>query len=484
MEFLNGFRSWLIAKGRVFLLVGILALAGCVKYRPLPIDPPQVERDYRARTLADMGLRAYVEANSSPTASQWPPSAFDLGTLTLVAFYYSPEMEVSRAQVGTAEAGILTAGARPNPTVGIGAGHSSSPESPFLFRFSFDLPFEMAGKRGHRIERAERLTEAARLALGETAWRVRARVRAALLDHLLALKQLELLRAERGLRNDAVALLDRRLAVGEASRPDVELVRANRAQTDLAVRFGEGRVAETRSALAVALSLPVAALDGASFVWPNLEKPPDEAAVSPAMVQRAGLLNRLDVQRGLVEYAAAETALQIEIAKQVPDIRLGPGYSFDEGHNNFTFVPSLTLPVFNRNIGPIREAEARRKESAARFLALQSNILGEVESSLTRYRAALAEFSEADTTLLALRERREAVILRAVDLGEEDRLALLGLRLETVGAAQARLEALRRAQLGLGALEDAVQRPLEPANPLPQVSAENPRDNERKDSSR
>lgn len=480
---LNAPRSWLIATFGASLFVGVVVLAGCVKYRPLPIDAPQVEKDYRARTLSGPGLRAYIEENAAST-SQWPPATLDLQTLTLIAFYYSPEMAIARAQVGISEAGILTAGARPNPTVGIGGGGSNSPESPFLFRFSFDLPVETAGKRGHRMERAERLTEAARFMLAETAWRVRARARAALLDHLLALKQLELLRAEHGLRNEAVAVLDRRLAVGEASRPDVELARADMAQTDLAVRFGEGRVAETRSALAVALGLPLAALDGVGFVWPNLEKPPDEAALSPAMIQREGLLNRLDVQRALAEYAAAEAALQLEVAKQYPDIRLVPGYSFDEGHNNFTFGPTFTLPVFNRNIGPIREAEARRKEAAARFLALQSNIIGEVESSLARYRAALAEFSEAAATLLVLRESREEVIRRAVDVGEADRLTLLGLRLETMNAAQARLEALRRAQLGLGALEDAVQRPLEPASPLPPISAESPRDKERKDSSR
>ena len=56
---------------------------------------------------------------------------------------------------------------------------------------------------------------------------------------------------------------------------------------------------------------------------------------------------------------------------------------------------------------------------------------------------------------------------RAVEAGEEDRLALAEVRIESAVAARARLDALRRVQSALGDLEDAVEQPLEPGSPLP-----------------
>ena len=72
--------------GRACPLVLATLLAGCVAYHPNPIDAPQVEAGFRARTLSDPGLRAYVEANRPAEAGAFPPPAWDLATLTLVAF--------------------------------------------------------------------------------------------------------------------------------------------------------------------------------------------------------------------------------------------------------------------------------------------------------------------------------------------------------------------------------------------------------------
>jgi outer membrane protein TolC len=186
-----------------------------------------------------------------------------------------------------------------------------------------------------------------------------------------------------------------------------------------------------------------------------------------AEVQKAGLLHRADIRRSLLEYAAAEAKLHLEIANQYPDIQLSPGYSFDEGHHKIAFSPSFPIPVFNRNRGPIAEAEARRAEAEARFSGLQAQAIGEMEIALARYQGGLAELTDASERLVRIERVRVADMRRAVDAGEEDRLALVGVRIEGAVAARARLEAMRRVQSALGALEDAVQQPLAPGPPLP-----------------
>ena len=68
---------------------------------------------------------------------------------------------------------------------------------------------------------------------------------------------------------------------------------------------------------------------------------------------------------------------------------------------------------------------------------------------------------------MRIQQVREAAMRRAVAAGEEDRLALVGVQLEGAVSSRARLDALRRVQSALGALEDAVQQPLPPGRPLP-----------------
>jgi outer membrane protein TolC len=216
-------------------------------------------------------------------------------------------------------------------------------------------------------------------------------------------------------------------------------------------------------------------LDGVELRWKALESPPAEGQLLLNRVQRAGLLNRLDVQRLLAEYAASENALQLEAARQYPDVHLTPSYEFMEGFNSYFIGPSLLLPLRDRNKGPIAEAEARRKEAAARFLSQQAMAIDQMRRALTRYRAALADFRDANSRLKTLLQDRERAVQEQIRAGESDELALVGVRLEAVAAARARLNALRDTQTALGALEDAVQYPLESGIALPAVAATNPR---------
>ncbi len=443
-------------------------LGACVTFRSQPIDPSRTEALFRERTLADPGLRAYLETRQL-TSSEWPPRELDLQALILIGFYFHPDLEIARARVARAEAGIVTAAGRPNPSIDLGAGYSDAPESPWLYGLSFDVPIETAGKRSDRIVHARHLTEAARLQLAEAGWQVRSRVRAALVTHLLARRNLHALRAEARTRAETVALMEQRLAAGEVSQPDVELAGIELDRTRLAIHAVEGAVAESRAELAAALGLPLAALADAHFVWRDLEAPPAEETLSPATLQRAGLLNRLDIRRALAEYAAAEAALQLEVAKQYPDVHLGPGYHFDDAQSKFTVGLAVTLPILNQNQGPIGEAEAARRETAARFLALQAQVIADTEQVLARYRAALAELAAAQHLVAGLDAHLRATE-HALQAGETDRLAQAGIRVERAVAARARVDALRKTQATLGALEDVVQRPLGTEAAVPDVA--------------
>ena len=464
---------------RAALIAALLPITGCYHYKAQPLLPPVLEHQYRSRSLIDAGLREFMDAQPVGKPASWPLSELNLETLTNVAFYFHPDLDAARARIATAESAVITASMKPNPTVNGSAGYTDAGPAPFVLRFGLDWPIETAGKRGYRTERANHLTEAARISLGETAWQVRSRVRNALLEHLLALRELALLRREIAIRREAVGIYEKRLAVGEASRPEVDTSRTALTLLQVSMQRAIGAEKEMRAALEASVGLAPGVLEGVGIAWSSLDQPPAEERVPIRNVQRAGLLNRLDIQRLLAEYAASESALQLEAARQYPDIRIAPGYSFGDGNNSYFVGPAFVLPLRDRGKGTIAEAEARRADIAARFLAQQATAIDQMERALIRYRAAWAELRDADSLVKNLLEDREPRMQRQLQAGEADRLALVSVRVDGVVAGRTRLSALRAAQSALGALEDAVQFPLEAGVALPPVPIVSPRDAEK-----
>lgn len=457
-------------KKLILICLALAAVNGCAmqRYHRAPISPSETASRLESQNLQDAGLRVFLEKNLGHPLSSWPLKSWDLRSLTLAAFYFSPEMDIARAQASAAKAALITAGARPNPTLSLKPGVPS----PYLFGLDFAIPIQTAGKRGYQILEAKNLSEAARFNLASTAWKVRSSVRADLINYLVAIRSADQMRSQERILSDRVRLLQKRLAVGEISRPEVDLARIDLANTRLGVLSAEAQISQTRTVLAAAIGIPVLGLNGVEFSWPNLDSPPDPDSLSPQRIQREAVLNRLDVRQALATYAAAEARLQLEIARQYPDIQIGPGYTYEEGNSFFTLGLSAILPIFNRNQGPIAEAEGRRKEAAANFLATQAHVIAQGEAALAHYVGAWKELA-ATRDALRLHVGRVELAEKTFNAGESGPLPLNGELLQNILATGAELDALYRTQAAVGSLEDAVERPLEPGD-IPPLSPESP----------
>jgi cobalt-zinc-cadmium efflux system outer membrane protein len=444
------------------ILVCAFFESNCVKYKARPINPQVLEHQFRSRSLSDVGLYDFVRRQSGNQKLAWPPAALDLNALTYIALYFNPEIGVAHAQVRSAEAALLSAHQRINPSLAAEAGYNRTPESVTTYGASTTFTIETAGKRGYRILEAEKLAEAAQIALNETTWRVRSNVRSAFAAYYFADRHLQLVRAESAAQNETVEILEKRLELGDVSRPEFATARAQQAETAVNLRASEADVAQTLAALAAAVGLPVIALETARFDTASLEHPPMPESLPLLRLQQAGLLHRVDIRRLLAEYLAADARLRLEIANQYPDIPLSPAYSFQEGFPAYTLASAIdSLPVFHQHQGQIAEAEAGRAEAKARFVALQAQAIGETESAVRQYHDAVQQWLEAQNQFLSVQRQRESAVLAAFKAGEADRLEVAAARALTLAADQTRMDALSRVQHALGALEDAVQAPLE-----------------------
>ncbi len=339
--------------------------------------------------------------------------------------------------------------------------------------FNFSLPIETAGKRRYRIADATHLSFASRIQLGETAWVVRSRVRSALVEYLFAIQAAGLLQKEEALRIRYVDLMEKRFRAGEIPLPDLTTARIALTALRQILSAAEGRVHTTHAALAAAIGMPESGLDGRQLVWPGADQPPAPAALPSQKMREDAVRNRLDVQRALEQYRAAQAALQLQVALQYPDIDLGPGYAYEEQANFIALSLSSVLPLRNHNQGPIAEAEARRKVAGAQLLAVQSTVIADTDKALRQYAAAYATEEEAGRSVAQLEEQQKAAI-RKQQSGETDQLTVVAAALQTSVAERARLDALHQAQLSLGLVEDALERPISPIT-VPALPAGAPR---------
>ncbi|MBV8619206.1 MAG: TolC family protein [Curvibacter sp.] len=444
---------------RLFPMMEMLLIAGCTSYTPRPLDASQQQSALEARRLDAPAVRLFAERSLGHDLTLWPPHSWDFDALTLAAFTFHPDLDRDQAQRLVAETAVVTAGARPNPSLGTSFQRSQNPPtgtSPWTNGINLDIPLETAGKRDYRIAQSLHLADAARLRSAEAVWQVRSRVRVSLLASYPTESRVQ---RQHDLQAEIATILERRFALGSASQPEVTQAHLFLNQATLALRDNQKQQAENLARLAAAVGIPASALDGAEIAYASFESLLPLSALPAADTRRQALLARPDVLAALADYEAAQSALQLEIARQYPDVSLGPGYTYDQGLRRWSLGLSLALPIMNRNEGPIAEARARREVAAAAFLTVQAKAIAEVDEALTSYAHALQSFESADL-LLQNQRRKERSAESALRVGEADRLGWLSAQYETVAADLARITTLTQAQLSLGRLEDALRRPL------------------------
>jgi outer membrane protein TolC len=459
------------------LILGTTLLAGCAHFQPQPLAPDRSAAQLEARRLDDAGLKAFISTNATPAPEMWPPEKWDLNTLTLAAFYFHPSLEVARAEWQVAQAGVKTAGARPNPSVSVTPGYDSQIPgnySPWLVPVTFDIPIETAGKRGKRIAEAEKAAESARWNFVSAVWQIRSGVRSALLDFRTATRRAELLQQQFEAQQEMVRLLQGSFDAGESSRPELTTaqIALNNVQLDLS--DARAKKADAHSRLAEALGLGEAALDGVEL---NFRLPPsDLKMLTSAEARRVALRSRADILGALADYAAAEADLSLQVAKQYPDLHLGPGYAWNNGNagdNQWSLGFTLELPILDQNQGPIAEAEAQRKLAAAKFVELQSKVIGEIDRAVAGWQSAQAQMKTAGELHQAAERQRKSVAAQ-VAAGAASKLDVAASEIEFTSTQLAQLDSEAQAQAALGTLEDAVQSPADDlAAVIQKISAEN-----------
>jgi cobalt-zinc-cadmium efflux system outer membrane protein len=443
----NGFKTCLGA----LLLLG--PLAGCARYTARPINPAASATALTARRLDDPQLLRFLAAMGHP-APRW-----DINTLTLVAVYERPGLRIASANAALATGGLTTAAAIPNPVLGLSPSYNTTTTFPSPLKIGPVVSFLVTsfGARPASIAAARAEIAAAHEAILTAAWRERARVRNALLALWQARAQARLARRSARYAASGLTVLSQRYASGMVSATAVNLERLTAEQARFAATEAVRRQRLARAALAAAVGLPKAALDGVRLdlaAFDHVRAPRRLAALA-----RQALARRPAVQAALARYVAAQDRLRAAIDGQYPAFNIGPGYHFDQGNNKFLLTLALPLPIFNQNQGPIAIARARRHLAAAQFDAVQQSVLGAIDTARTNWRAS-REVTQAAERAADGAERNQAAARSDFQAGATGRLRLIGAQQAAILAEQDALTARLQARTALGQLEDALHHVL------------------------
>jgi len=368
-------------------------------------------------------------------ASAQPPDVplrLSLTEAVRLAVERSPSLDAARQSAVAAQTDIAAAKRWANPVARFSSeGYNGDPAGAGFFSqqelvLDLEQEFDLAGKRGHRAAVATAAAASAGFSVDDQARQLRADVRRAYFQLVLARLDAELARASLEEIDKVIAVNRSRYQQGEVSgselrRLEVERLRFSEDafQADLATR-------NSRTLLLALMGSP--RLDLAVEPSDTLQVPPSKAEPGPAdaaaLVARA-VAARPDVAAARKDRERAEAEAALQRALKTPNLSVSGGMRRDFGVNGLAWGVSMPVPLFDRNAPGIARADAERRAADSRARAMELAVSLEVQQALNlvdvnRQRVQLVERDY----LAKAREARDSV-LAAYRAGESELLDYL-----------------------------------------------------------
>ena len=395
----------------------LLSTWGCQSYERQPLNLAEFAQGWSVRELDSEAVKSYLAQLSGQTGGEGGLDVGDgvsLAEAKAVTLWLNTDLRVSRLQVeGSARSASLS-DLWDDPEVNLDVlRFVDSMPDPWLSAVGVHFTIPISGRldatkhaawarhaaRLHELEAEERDTVVAL----EERWVTWSAIQSQLELHATHITSVG------EIRNIA----DRLVAAGELTPSDGRVVRLEEEAADAEMHRLKS---EARSARLRVLETMGLAPDA------QIELVPSVAVVTPD--ESADLVSHPRIQAAKARYEEAEQNLRLEIARQYPDLKLGPIYEDEEGQGRVGLGLSVPIPVFNRNRRFIAEAAtARDVARAAAIAAFQdlNHAYVQATTQLTGMRAYRQELADGLAPVVA--EQLDE-IKRLAELGELDILLL------------------------------------------------------------
>nr|WP_141099334.1 TolC family protein [Pseudomonas nitroreducens] len=373
-----------------------------------------------------------------------------IGDALQAAASSNPELAASGREIGIAQGLREQAGLLRNPTLSWEQEGTDSRNRTTTLGIS--QPLELGGKRGARVELAERGQDVAALSLEARRNQLRGEVIAVFYTALRAQERERLAQQSVELAQRGLVAAEGRVRAGKA--PPLE---ANRAQVQLAeVRLEQNRArrerADANQALAALMGLALPDFTGVRN---------DSARPLPALPSPDELLRRLgdsaEMRLAQVRIDEGEAAVRLAKAQRIPDldVSLGSQEAVEQGNRDRIAVIgfSLPLPLFDRNQGNIL-AQSRRADQARDLRnAAELRLRQETQQALQQWSTAQGEVNAFRQTILPSAQTAVESATRGFEMGKFGFLEVLDAQRTLITARDQYLRALAQVSDAWGRIE-------------------------------
>jgi len=444
-------------------LILLAALSGCSwrTYTPAPLDLPKAAEQETVRRLDDNSVQAALAASGHDT-SGWPDIGWTREKLTTALLSFHPDQRAARAKVNAAlvriQSGLRTDPPELTTSVEHHSQTSDGKNSPWAVGAGLQWQLVDGSVKTALAVAANLESQEAKLAAGETAWRLYRALGLALLETQMATGRARL--AATGL--ELATARDKSMAVreryGAATAMEVQLTAQRLLDARREVAQADVAHITAQATLAAALAVPFDTLNKLRLAdWPVADIP------DTATARQLALTNQLDFAKQRLQYELAEADLRLQVAKQYPSLKLGPGLLWSQGDTVWQFSFSLPAALLNRNQAAIDTAEAHRSAQGAAVLAKQSAIIHEVERLRLQASALTEPLNIARLSLKAVQSQVKLTTAQ-FEAGNIDVLAVIDARSLELQAERAVFDARMALMQAQWELESATQSPLSAAN--------------------
>jgi len=298
------------------------------------------------------------------------PARLTLDEAIRIAEARSPAIAAARSMTAIADADVVGAGKRPNPSITIdlqGWPLSQQDRPPFFdnqeLTIAVEQELEPGGRRGLRQEVARIGVEISKASSRDRLRLLRFDVRRAYLEAVLAKADHDAARVTLEDIDKVLAINRARFEQGELSGIELRRLQVERHRFADDLLAAELALKDTRSSLLALLNLRP--LDQEFDTTDSLSAPSLDSGIEATTPGRA-LEHRpdLDALRLTEQRAGAEGRLQH--ALRTPTFALGAGWQRDFGTNALVVNARIPLPLANRNEAGIARADAERRLAASR----------------------------------------------------------------------------------------------------------------------
>jgi len=298
------------------------------------------------------------------------PARLTLDEAIRIAEARSPAIAAARSMTAIADADVVGAGKRPNPSITIdlqGWPLSQQDRPPFFdnqeLTIAVEQELEPGGRRGLRQEVARIGVEISKASSRNRLRLLRFGVRRAYLEAVLAKADHDAARVTLEDIDKVLAINRARFEQGELSGIELRRLQVERHRFADDLLAAELALKDTRSSLLALLNLRP--LDQEFDTTDSLSAPSLDSGIEATTPGRA-LEHRpdLDALRLTEQRAGAEGRLQH--ALRTPTFALGAGWQRDFGTNALVVNARIPLPLANRNEAGIARADAERRLAASR----------------------------------------------------------------------------------------------------------------------